>query len=161
MNSSSTRSVNPYNNSFNATDVNSDGTTSPADALAVINRLSAIRRGETLSNDRWFYDDVSNDGELSPIDALLVINYLSSDRNSTPTLPPEVMPGEPVTGASSLASSEEVSVGSDESNGIDEGLTGEGEQAVDYFFAGYDWQMPSTTAIDEFGSSRRKLSRVR
>ena len=154
-------SVNPYNNSFNATDVNSDGTTSPADALAVINRLSAIRRGETLSNDRWFYDDVSNDGELSPIDALLVINYLSSDRNSTPTMPPEVMPGEPDTGVGSLESSEEVSVGSDESNGIDEGLTGEGEQAVDYFFAGYDWQLPSTTGVDEFGTSRRRSSRVR
>jgi uncharacterized repeat protein (TIGR01451 family) len=156
--------VNPYFNSFNATDVNSDGVTSPLDALLVINRLNAMRSGLSLESESWLFDDVSNDASLSPLDALLVINQLNSGRQSiastvaAPT--PEVTPtteNAEVTGA------------------IDSDLgAGEGESAAgtDAYFADYgeqfqsfvaDWESerPRAAAVDKSFLSLRRSSILR
>ncbi len=157
--------VNPRNNSFNATDVNNDGTTSPVDALTVINRLTALRRGEALPKSAWVFDDVSNDNELSPIDALLVINFLSSDRSATPSFAPEVMPTEPATAALSDMADQSFADFADGKE-PDFGLGfGEGEQEVDNFFASYGWPTEDNSRLtvgDQLtGSSLSERERMR
>lgn len=108
--------VNPSFNTFNATDVNSDGVTSPLDALLVINRLNARISGQQATSEAWIYDDVSNDRSLSPIDALLVINQLNAASRSasgTPVTPvPETEPnvGSNLPDAPGLGSGEGESV---------------------------------------------------
>jgi hypothetical protein len=69
----------PWHNAANPLDVDGDGQVAPADALAVINLLNAIRSGPLTAgvNDGNFYD-VRADNYLSPIDALLIINYLNA-----------------------------------------------------------------------------------
>ncbi len=157
--------INPNYNSFNATDVNNDGTTSPVDALTVINRLTALRRGDALPKSAWVFDDVSNDNELSPIDALLVINFLSSDRSATPNFVPEVMPAEP-SSSSDSALADQSFADFAEGDEPDFGLgLGEGEQEVDSFFASYGWAAPETSgrAFDDqlANSSLSELERMR
>ena len=154
--------INPNYNSFNATDVNSDGVTSPADALAIINRLSSLRRGETPANPDWIFDDVSNDGQLSPIDALLVINFLSSDRTPAPPLPPEVLPSEPDANGESFAATEQAFADFDEGDNIaTDVLTGEGEQGSDAFFSSFDWSTAANIVLDDDYNSESELVRLR
>ena len=68
-------------------DVNDDGNVTPADALAVINRLGRFASGTpdpTPAPLAWtgkFYD-VDGSGKATPIDALQVINQLARDYNS-------------------------------------------------------------------------------
>ncbi|MDX1926069.1 MAG: SdrD B-like domain-containing protein [Pirellulaceae bacterium] len=118
--------VNPSFNTFNATDVNSDGVTSPLDALLVINRLNARISGQQATSEAWIYDDVSNDRSLSPIDALLVINQLNAASRSAS--------GTPVTPVPET----EPNVGSNSPDALGLG-SGEGESvaARDAYFAAY------------------------
>ncbi len=146
--------INPSFNTFNATDVNSDGVTSPLDALLIINRLNALQRDSSFDSDAWIYDDVSNDRKLSPLDALLVINQLNSDRQSTsdsPAAPPN-------ESESSTSSSTPPELGAGE---------GEGFAARDAYFAGYsqsftaDFESESGTVRSSDRSARglRRVSR--
>jgi hypothetical protein len=57
------------------TDVNFDGTTSPLDALIVINYLNAPSNGLAYPT----FADVSGDRLVSPLDVLQVINFLNSN----------------------------------------------------------------------------------
>ena len=126
--------VNPFFNTFSATDVNSDGVTSPLDALLVINRLNAMRSGQALESEAWIYDDVSNDGTLSPLDALLVINQLSSGRQAAPLLE------NGQTGNAGLAA------GSVDPRLPELGeVEGESSAAADAYFADYDEHIQSFT----------------
>ncbi len=65
----------------NPTDVNADGTTSPLDALLIINLLN-VQRGLELTpavggTRAPYFFDTSGDNHISPLDALLVINRLN------------------------------------------------------------------------------------
>ena len=74
-------------NDDSPTDVNNDGSTTPFDALMVINFLSIHGPGflQTLSLALQHYVDVNNDRSVSAFDALQIINALSHEsRNSAP-----------------------------------------------------------------------------
>ena len=71
-----------WRNPYLQLDVNQDGTTSPLDALIIINSLNELgTRPLTTpaSNNEIpkFYYDVSGDRFMSPFDAVLVINFLN------------------------------------------------------------------------------------
>jgi hypothetical protein len=65
-------------------DVNNDGKTTPADILAVINKLAVEGNSELDPAARVdeFFHDVSGDYQVTPLDILLVINALSEDPSS-------------------------------------------------------------------------------
>jgi len=160
--------INPYFNAFAATDVNSDGVTTPLDALLVINRLNVTRRSEVYTTDMWMLDDVNNDGTVSPIDALLVINQLNRRQSEPKVIEQDLW-----------APTDAIPPGSDEdssdvSDSTDGGLGGgEGEESsFDAFFASYDPQLSavnqaSTNFLDsDFdsdgrGQRRRLANRLR
>ncbi len=160
--------VNARLNTFNATDVNDDGLTTPLDALLLINRL---RTGQSSTSGAWLYEDVSNDGLITPLDALLVINRLRS--SYTPTLGvPELPPATLDTGVESEPSLNDSQSAADEVFG----LLGEGESGnveSDYSSATVDWaafgrvsthgattQDQAALAIaDELVNLRRKVGR--
>ncbi len=156
--------INPSYNSFDATDVNGDGATSPLDALIVINRLNASRKGQALSSDAWMFDDVSNDGAISPLDALLVINQLNK-RSPAPVPLPDV--------ATILDDESHLEPDATEQVFAELG-EGEGESGAgrDDFFADYAGQLPmiavgsasestSGQSIEEFELLRRRNGRLR
>ena len=69
------------------TDVNDDGQTTPADALALINDLNRggprplarlAHAASQTAGALHYYLDVSGDGKLSPLDALMIINDLNN-----------------------------------------------------------------------------------
>ncbi|MCC9601933.1 dockerin type I domain-containing protein [Stieleria sp. JC731] len=62
-------------NILSATDTDGNGSTTPMDALRVINRLALQGEGELGLNDTFL--DVNRDGLISPSDALQVINRLA------------------------------------------------------------------------------------
>ncbi|MEL6107252.1 MAG: G8 domain-containing protein [Planctomycetota bacterium] len=68
-----------FQNSQQPTDVNNDGSTSPVDALLVINTIGQSGTGllSQVATILLNYIDVNGDGALSAIDALRVINFLS------------------------------------------------------------------------------------
>ena len=157
--------INPSFNALNAGDVNSDGVVSPLDALLVINRLNAIRRGVDYTPATWMFEDVSNDGVISPIDALLVINQLNRRQSSSE--PPASQPEDTNPTDSDVS-------GSDESNAPNDDLgSGEGENGpTDAFFASYDPQLAafsggaasdrvSDLEDEERGLRRRSTIRLR
>lgn len=67
-----------------ATDVNVDGTTSPIDALLIINHLneSASSSPVLTPGNSLLRMDVSGDNSVSPLDALIVISELNSSNAS-------------------------------------------------------------------------------
>jgi hypothetical protein len=72
----------PWQNPWQALDVNTDGSITPADALLVINALNAGQGGllppRSLEEGRFApFVDVTGDNRLSPLDALQVINHLN------------------------------------------------------------------------------------
>jgi len=66
------------------TDVNSDGETTPIDALKIINRMSrgSLADPDLGLNPQDLIYDVSNDNMISAIDALLVINEISRKKQA-------------------------------------------------------------------------------
>ena len=68
-----------FHNQNRPTDVNNDGTTSPLDALHIINHLNTHGAGllQILSEPITYSLDVNGDGVASAIDALQIINILS------------------------------------------------------------------------------------
>ncbi|MDV6032433.1 MAG: hypothetical protein F9B45_20575 [Phycisphaera sp. RhM] len=76
---------NPWQNVVTTTDVDNDGSTSPIDALIVINRIatqvdpSGTTLPDPLSLPQWpgNYYDANGDLEISPLDALVVINAVA------------------------------------------------------------------------------------
>ncbi len=69
-----------WTNPVNALDVNGDGSVTPIDALAIINRLNSLGQGSlgaAPTGTHSFYD-ADGDGSCTPIDALRVINYLNA-----------------------------------------------------------------------------------
>ena len=150
--------INPSFNTFNATDVNSDGITSPLDALLVINRLNALLSGNEATSEAWLYDDVSNDRSLSPIDALLVINQLNADRRSTSDSPVAPVPEtEPTTGNQPT--------GDTVDPGVPELGAGEGEAtaARDAYFASYSqaYMGDSESEYSNYRASDRSVRSLR
>jgi hypothetical protein len=147
--------INPSFNSFNATDVNSDGITSPIDALLIINRLNAMRQGLDTVTDAWLYDDVSNDRTLSPLDALLVINKLISSRSNSEPLAaplPETVPVSNEVAASFAPAAPELGMGE-----------GESVAAKDAYFASYAPSIitDSESESSPFGSTDRSTRSLR
>lgn len=63
-------------NLLHATDVDIDGTTTPLDALIIVNEINSNR--SDLGAMRM--SDTNNDGSVSPLDVLVVVNTLNSDR---------------------------------------------------------------------------------
>jgi hypothetical protein len=68
----------PWQNPRMPTDVNDNGSLSPADALEVINYLNTPGRSNLPPGSPPPYLDVNGDNKISPVDALLVINALNS-----------------------------------------------------------------------------------
>ncbi|WP_145216451.1 GEVED domain-containing protein [Planctomycetes bacterium TBK1r] len=76
---------NPWQNVVTTTDVDNDGSTSPIDALIVINRIatqvdpSGTTLPDPLSLPQWpgNYYDANGDLGISPLDALVVINAVA------------------------------------------------------------------------------------
>jgi len=66
-------------NLLHATDVDIDGTTTPLDALIIVNEINSNR--SDLGAMRM--SDTNNDGSVSPLDVLVVVNTLNSDRESS------------------------------------------------------------------------------
>jgi len=83
--------VNPFHNSENAFDVNSDDEVTPLDALLILNAISQNGGGGSIDQfpppGRFW--DVNGDGLITPLDALLVLNYLNVQNNPRPTGEPE------------------------------------------------------------------------
>ena len=93
--------IDGFQNTREFTDTNSDGTTSPIDALLVINFLNAYgaqpvedfrslatRAGESEPGDRsqgvtHYYYDINGDRHVTPLDVLLVVNRLNNAVLST------------------------------------------------------------------------------
>ncbi len=152
--------INPSFNSFNATDVNSDGVTSPIDALLIINRLNAQQLGSEVTSEAWIYDDVSNDRAISPLDALLVINQLNADRLApTEAMAPPVPEVDPAVADSPAADSSVP-----ETTGLGAG-EGESWAARDAYFAGYDPSLifeseSEFTAVRNIDRNVRSIRRI-
>lgn len=90
-----------YHNAIHPTDVNNDGLTSPADALAVINAINkygahhlaplgsslvasaALPGSNSDTSNPSGLVDVNNDGNLSPADALAVINAIEAEQTTS------------------------------------------------------------------------------
>lgn len=149
--------INPSFNTFNATDVNSDGVTSPLDALLIINRINALRLGTEVKSEAWLYDDVSNDGKLSALDALLVINQLNHGRTSN-------VPAAPIAETSEMVPVEVSGSATNSTQATDSQLgAGEGESlaARDAYFAGYSQSFVSDSESDFDGRNIDRSSRLR
>jgi hypothetical protein len=71
-------------NRMRPTDVNNDGSTSPIDALTVINFLNSHSSGllRAIAQLLTDYLDVNADGAVSPVDVLQIINHLAEDSSS-------------------------------------------------------------------------------
>lgn len=73
-----------WRNPIDSIDVDSDGTTSPLDALVVINQINANGSGSlaTVRDPSKPYFDVDGDQSVSPLDVLSVINHLNTNGGS-------------------------------------------------------------------------------
>src|SRR5439155_3831092 len=104
----------PWQNPLDATDVNCDGTLTPADALVTINALNTGMSGDLrhemappgllgrVVGAATEFVDASGDGQLSPADALTVINAVNQGLHlgSPHNLPADdQQPGTPGPGA--------------------------------------------------------------
>jgi hypothetical protein len=72
----------PWQNSSRPTDVNDDGSTTPIDALLIVNEINALGAralptSTTSTNELFGFLDSSGDGFLSALDVLLVVNRLN------------------------------------------------------------------------------------
>lgn len=72
----------PWQNKVSNVDINSDGVTSPIDALLVVNELNQRESRRLPTNptnaDKIFgFVDASGDGFVTPLDALMVVNQLN------------------------------------------------------------------------------------
>jgi len=72
----------PWQNPARPTDVNDDGSTTPIDALLIVNEINALGArllptSTTNTNDLFGFLDSSGDGFLSALDVLLVVNRLN------------------------------------------------------------------------------------
>lgn len=72
----------PWHNPLRATDVNDDGSTTPLDALLIVNEINRLGAGplptsSTAQPTQYGFLDTSGDGFLTALDSLLVINRLN------------------------------------------------------------------------------------
>ena len=70
--------INVAQNKASQFDVNADKSSTPMDALLIINSLNARTPGLPGDDDNPIFLDVSGDGVVTPLDALMVINLLNA-----------------------------------------------------------------------------------